>query len=110
MEGDSDTFVSVQWLIQCVFPPFRSPLPYFPLPLSSLRLSLLSLLIPFTSLTPQYLQIRRLTLYPHLDMRYSPTLQNGVPNPLPSYTSFPFLLLPSCPFPSPSLSPSFITH
>src|SRR5215469_351161 len=42
MEGDSDTFVSVQWLIQCVFPPlhslllssslFSSPLPSFPPP------------------------------------------------------------------------------
>src|SRR5215469_9998155 len=36
MEGDSDTFVSVQWLIQCVFPPLHSLLPspsLFPTPI-----------------------------------------------------------------------------
>src|SRR5215469_2717297 len=36
MEGDSDTFVSVQWLIQSVFPPLHSLLPspsLFPTPI-----------------------------------------------------------------------------
>src|SRR5215469_3073759 len=124
MEGDPDTFLSVQRLTQSMFflpripyfplppfspfplpsapspfplpsvpspfplpsvpsnPLFRSllpfslsptslfPLPYFPFPLPSLLLSLLSLPFPFTSSFPPYLQIRRLTLLPHLYMRY----------------------------------------
>src|SRR5215469_2733567 len=76
-------------------PPFS--LPSFPCPLPSILLSLPSLPFPFTFSFPPYLQIRRLTLLPHLYMRYLPTLQNGISNPLPSYTSFPI--------PSPHLLP-----